>query len=399
MGPPGRRVRAGRPVPPPAGPEGPIREELSVSAVDCIKIPHTDEAWRAYVESSPQALPFHHPSWIELGRECYGHRPFVLALRGPDGELLGGLPVAEAKSLSQRTRWVALPYTDRCPPLVRDGLSPTLVADRLDRARRESGMASLEVRSELGSPRQEATVALLHRLTLDPDPERLLSSLRGSHAGRNARRAMRDGVEVWRASERSDLVQTYYRFHTQTHHRHGAPVQPRRFFELLWDRVLEPGHGMLLLAGRGGVPMAGAVFLFSKRTVVYKYGGSDPEHLRLRPNFALFWEAIRWSCEAGYETLDFGRTDFDNEGLRRFKVGWGATETPLRYTLLADRIREDWPSNPRQLASRVLGRSPAFVARAVGALLYRYAVTATSSAPDPAETRPQGRSSSARDTT
>ena len=46
---------------------------------------------------------------------------------------------------------------------------------------------------------------------------------------------------------------------------------------------------------------------------------------------------IRWACEAGFHTLDFGRTDVDNEGLRSFKRSWGASEVELAYTYLADR--------------------------------------------------------------
>ena len=42
-------------------------------------------------------------------------------------------------------------------------------------------------------------------------------------------------------------------------------------------------------------------------------------------------EAIRWGCEHGMRTLDFGRTHWGQEGLRSFKLAWGAEERELRY--------------------------------------------------------------------
>jgi CelD/BcsL family acetyltransferase involved in cellulose biosynthesis len=360
-----------------------LEESRTYSSVDpaaeLVRLSHADDAWRHLVDSSPNALPFHQPAWLDVVRECYGHRPFVLGLCGDDGTLAAGLPVVEARSLSHRKQWVALPYTDRCPPLALEGTSLERFARGLDQARAKTGRPTLEVRSALSGPFQEATVGLLHTLALDPDPDRVFASLRRSHAERNVKRAWRDGVEVWRATDRADLADTYFRFHVQTHRRHGAPVQPRRFFELLWDKVIGPGHGLLLLAGQRGTPVAGAVFLLSRSTVVYKYGGSDPDYWQLRPNYALFWEAIRWSCEHGHATLDFGRTDFGNEGLRRFKLGWGTAETPLRYTLLADRPHDDWPGRMNPGVSSVLSWAPDVVSRGVGALLYRYAISAHTS--------------------
>ena len=41
---------------------------------------------------------------------------------------------------------------------------------------------------------------------------------------------------------------------------------------------------------------------------------------------------IRWACENGYRELDFGRTDLEQDGLREFKRGWGAEESPLHHT-------------------------------------------------------------------
>jgi lipid II:glycine glycyltransferase (peptidoglycan interpeptide bridge formation enzyme) len=128
--------------------------------------------------------------------------------------------------------------------------------------------------------------------------------------------------------------------------------------------VIDANLGYVLLAEVGGAPVAGAVFLTYNRTVVYKYGASDSQSWRVRPNHLLFWEAIRMACNAGYATFDFGRSDMGDTGLRRFKDGWGTHEVPLVYATLADRA-------PGHAAGRL-----SVAARAVillGETLYRYA--------------------------
>ena len=77
-----------------------------------------------------------------------------------------------------------------------------------------------------------------------------------------------------------------------------------------------------------------------RRTLTYKYGASDVAFLDRRPNNLLFAEAIGYGVEHGFERLDFGRTDYDNPGLRTFKLGWGATEHQLAYTYLGAPGRE-----------------------------------------------------------
>ena len=64
---------------------------------------------------------------------------------------------------------------------------------------------------------------------------------------------------------------------------------------------------------------------------MYKYGASDRRYQELRPNNLVFREGIRDLCGKGVRTLSFGRTDLHHEGLRQFKLSWGAVEKTLQY--------------------------------------------------------------------
>jgi CelD/BcsL family acetyltransferase involved in cellulose biosynthesis len=317
--------------------------------------------WRDFVDSRPDALPFHHPAWMTTLAESYGYRSFVLGL-DDDGGLAGGLPMMQV-----RKRWISLPFTDYCPPL---GIAGPRLAELLDEARLRGGVARVELRAELEGAYADAG-AVRHVLALDPDPAAILRTFHRSQVQRNIKRAERSGVVVRRARSIADLTDRFYGLHVGTRRRLGVPVQPRRFFARLWERMIEPGLGFVLLAEAGDRPVAGAVFLAYGETVIYKFGASDAGSWGLRPNHALFWDAIRASCEDGHRWFDFGRTDLEDAGLRRFKAWWGSEEIPLTYATLADRP----PGRKRsgRALAPVIRHSPPWVGRAIGELLYKHA--------------------------
>jgi hypothetical protein len=50
----------------------------------------------------------------------------------------------------------------------------------------------------------------------------------------------RSGVIVSLAEDEDDLTSTFYELHTATRRRLGVTVQPRRYYSLVWRRILEP---------------------------------------------------------------------------------------------------------------------------------------------------------------
>ena len=280
----------------------------------------------------------------------------------------------EIRKQFHRPRWVSLPFTDRCPPLATDEVMTARLVDLADRARQQANVARLEVHADLpGREVHRQPRGVAHVLSLSPDPELTFQRFSRSQVQRNVRKAERVGLTLRRAAKAEDLTESFYRLHLRTRRRLGVPVQPRRFFDLMWRRVIAPGWGFVLLAYRGELPIAGAVFLTSGRTVVYKFGASEPSFWPLRPNNLIFWDAIRWSCENGFAAFDFGRSDFDDRGLRNFKSGWGAVEEPLVYATVGGAP----PRVGRLMGASVLAplirRSPLWLCRAIGEATYRYA--------------------------
>jgi CelD/BcsL family acetyltransferase involved in cellulose biosynthesis len=333
-----------------------------------------DRRWAAFVEGHSNATPFHHPSWGELLARCYRFRAFALAWTDAMGRITGGLPIIEVRSPVGGRRWVSLPFTDACAPLTDMSSATTRLVEELDDARRQAGVSRLEVRGDLRGPGASTSpTAVIHTLPLDGGGDTIYrTSLRPS-VRKWIAAAERGGVVVRREGSRIALTRSFYNLHLQTRRRLGVPVQPRRYFDLLWSEMIAPGLGFLLLAYVNDAPVAGAVFLSWNGTVIYKYGASDPTYWKLHPNHLLMWTGLRWGCDNGAHTFDFGRSDFASEGLRQFKRSWGARESTLVYTAMGGQAAAR-PSDGRfhAMARAVVCRSPLWACRGLGELLYRY---------------------------
>lgn len=334
----------------------------------------TDPRWKDFITQHPGATPFHHPDWAGLVASCYGFRAFAVATTDQKGAIRTGLPVVQVRRLGGGVTWVSLPYTDYCPPLASGTHEEEELASALQQASRSAHVRRVEIRGPLAGAPATGQTALRHRLRLDDDPSGVYAGFHRSQVQRSIRRAEREGLTVRAAAGPSDLVDTFYGLHLRTRRRQGVPVQPRRFFRLLWERAVSTGLGSALIVEASGRPVAAAVFLTWNGTVIYKFGASEASAWPMRPNHLLFWHAIRTACEQGHRWFDFGRTDIGHAGLRDFKLSWGALEEPLVYRTLGGKP-DPSPGNGGR-AARMLGpvirRSPLLVCRAFGETLYRY---------------------------
>ena len=336
-----------------------------------------DPRWNRFARSRQDALPFHHASWGSLVAECYDHRAIALVLLESD-EVVAGVPAIEIRNcVTRRRRWVSLPFTDHCPPLARDKPALDAFAASLGELRRQADVSRIEFRSELPLPGLPAEPrAYLHTVDLGVGKEDLFRSFDRSQVQRSIRRSERDGVVVRRAERACDVTHIYYRLHVDTRRRHGVPTQPRRFFRLVWDRLLEPGLGFLSLAYAAGEPVAGAIFLTGGgRTISYKYAASDSRHWNVRPNHAVIWDGMCWAGDNGFGKFDFGVTHLPDQSLRAFKARWGAREaTVVDMTLGGEaRTSRSLPTLVRRGAAPLIRRAPRWVCRGLGATFYRYA--------------------------
>ena len=348
-----------------------------MEVVDPTGIPGWDERLACH----PDATVFHTAAWARVLSETYRYKPLYFTA-AEDDRIVALFPFMEIQSWLTGIRGVSLPFTDECTPILSDGIDfESAISQMIDFAA-SHGWRTLEFRGRVrGMDKMDAAVEYLsHVLELTEKEEVLFSRFR-PNVQRNIRKAERVGIEV--ENDRTlPGVREFYRLNCLTRRDHGLPPQPVLFFENLRKHILEKDLGTLLLARYRGKAIAGAVFLHFGRKAIYKYGASDPHHQHLRANNLVFREGIRvlcgrgirTLCTRGFQTLSFGRTDLAHEGLRQFKLSWGARETRLHYFRFDVRSK-DWLTGQKARVSPwegMISRLPIPVLRLVGSIAYRH---------------------------
>ncbi len=351
-----------------------ISENSSLRLVNPLGIPDWDEK----ALKSPECSFFHSQCWARTLSDAYGYIPVYFAGTAPDESRFRRLfALMDISSILTGRRGVSLPFSDYCRPFApqedREGEFREMLGAAAAHGR-NSGWKYLEIRDGRNFPEHASHYSSYYRHTLElPENEDLIFKQFQGSTKRNIRKALRAGLSV-SVSRSLEAVLSYYSLHGMLRKRHGMPPQPLYFFKSIHKNVIAPGKGFVILASYQGKPVAGAVFVLFGRKAVYKYGASDLSYQHLRANDLVMWEAIRLLVRSGFQSLCFGRTDMDNEGLRRFKSGWGTKESIIRYYKL-DLKKDRLITAGREgagLVKAVMGRMPVPVLNIIGHILYRH---------------------------
>jgi CelD/BcsL family acetyltransferase involved in cellulose biosynthesis len=346
----------------------PVASAISLRILD----PLQDNEWDRLVISHPDYTFFHSAAWAKVLTTTYRHKPFYLHFSRRD-QPVALVPFMEIKSRFTGRRGVSLPFSDSCSPLVFDQSESERVIATISKLAREREWKYVELRGGREMLPAGAVAARQfygHKLVLSRGADQLLVRFAGP-VRRAIRKAEKSGLTVQVATTR-EAVREYYRLHVRTRRRHGIPPQPLSFFFNLHRDAIEGGQGFIVLARNGGRCVAAAVFLQFGEKAVYKFGASNEAFQGLRGNNLVMWEAIRVLTQDGYQSLDFGRTDIENEGLRRYKMGWGTEETVMEYFEFDSRT-EAWKTSSSfgvGFYNKIFRRSPLLLNRLAGSIIY-----------------------------
>jgi len=328
--------------------------------------------WDEFIVDFPTATIFHSSFWANVLNKSYSYSPQYFTLYHQH-LLEFMLPVMDISNRITGKRGVSLPFTDFCEPLIKDSLETTKIAEQIIETAALLNWKNIEFRggNRLFQKQTHSLQYYRHFLLMD-DEAKLLKNLKDSYR-RNIRKAERNGIIV-KIDNSPDSLEEFYKLNCITRKKHGLPPQPIKFFRNVFDQIIKNRYGCIFQARFQNKIIASAIYFHFNNTAIYKYGASDIAHLPLRANNLLMWEAIKYFSAQNYQLLDFGKTEFINEGLRRFKKGWGSTEEIFhyyKYNFLTQKFETDrnketgWYNN-------VFKNMPTPVLKLIGKILYRY---------------------------
>lgn len=337
--------------------------------------PTGEAGWDSRVASMQGVTFFHSSAWAAVLRDSYGFSPRYLAIVQA-GVVRALLPLLEARSWLAGKRGVSLPFTDECSALTTslDQSTALVEAALIEGESRHWRFVEFRGGHDSLGGQPESQAFLGHRLSLTAPVGKLLEQLEAS-VRRAIKKSERSGVEI-EVSTSLQAVETFYQLHCRTRRRHRLPPQPFSFFRNIHRHVLERDQGFLVLARHGGRPIAASVFFHFGTKALYKFGASDERFQQFRGNNLVMWEGIKRLAQRGFEELTFGRTSLGEDGLRRFKLGWGAQEYRIAYRRYDFSKRQFISTKNRAYGwhNHVFRAMPLPILRFAGARLYRHLI-------------------------
>jgi hypothetical protein len=339
--------------------------------------PLSDPRWNSFIERHSSSSIFHTSGWLLALKSTYRFEPVAITTSPPGQELSNSIAFCRVESWLTGRRLLSLPFSDHCDPLADSPGGLELLFEGLREIQGRDQWSYIELRPKapifqdkrIPSGFAYSKAYCFHELDLRPSLERLSSSFHKDCVLRKIRRAERDGLS-YEAGRSEEMLHKFYALQVLTRRRQKVPPQPYRWFKNLLQCFGE--KLTIWVASFEGRAIASLITINHGKTVVYKYGCSDDRYSSHGGTQLLFWRVIQQAKEMGFESLDLGRSDCENQGLIDFKTRWGSARTELKYLrnpAVNASESSDWKF---VLARKLAAFVPGLPLSWAGTLLYRH---------------------------
>ena len=333
--------------------------------------PLREPTWDDVVTLHRDGTCFHTSAWARVLHHTSKHRPYYVQFFHRR-RLVAVIPLMEIRSPFTGRRGVCLPFSDLCEPLCFEPDALGFVRDRLLSFAQQRRWRHVEIRGgrsiQLGP--EAASRFYGHTLQFSSDCTQIFRRF-ASSVRRAIRKAERSEVSAM-AVRNHQAVGDFYQLHVETRRRHGVPPQSASFFRNIYEHIIKPGLGFIVLVRRGSRTIAAAIFFQFGNNAIYKYSASDRRFQEFRANNLVLWHAIQFLVRAGVERIHFGRTECENDGLRRFKLSWDTQEQIINYYRVHPSGRQCLnPARPESgCYKKIFGKLPLVLNRVAGSIIY-----------------------------
>jgi hypothetical protein len=322
--------------------------------------------WDNYIIGNDESNIFHTSNWIKLIINTYNYKLFWIAYYNHESNKVFYLPFAQ-----KGKRIINFPYCDYFKSM---SINDNMFDDILKYLLNEniiSNNIKCEIKDNINSKYMVSELmAVIHTKQFTNNFSETEKKFSDIHK-RNTRKAIKYGLKTI-IDKSLDGIEQYFKLHLITRKRQGIPSQPKLFFYNLYNEIIKTGLGFVCLVYKNDIAVAGGVFLHFNNTFTYKFGASDPKYLYLKPNNLMFYDMIKYSVENGYMLFDFGKTDIDNVGLRKFKSGWDAEEKPLYFSFFPSNTKNKYFNILKEnILAPIIKNSPKIICRILGELFYK----------------------------
>ncbi len=333
--------------------------------------PWTDAAsWDAYVQQAAGASNYHQWGWKAVVEETFGHRTHYLAATA-NGAIRGVLPLVEMKSVLFGHFLISMPFFNYGGVLAdtRDA-QDALLAKAAETAG-NSGARHIELRqgNALESAWQLSTAKVAMVVPVNKPPAEIMAKL-SSRLRNKIRHSQKHGLEVkWGGAE---AVEDFYPVFAENMRNLGTPVYSKSLFLNVCRHF--PEQTKIMTVWDDHTPVAATLVTAFRKFVELPWIASTEAARKHYSTYLLYWTALEWASQNGYEAVDLGRCT-PGGGTHQFKQQWNAQEVPLHwYYWMAAGVPMPHlrPDNPKyRLAINVWQRLPLWLVNRIGPPIVR----------------------------
>jgi FemAB-related protein (PEP-CTERM system-associated) len=334
--------------------------------VHSLKVYNT-AAWESYVIKSGSSHSYHRAGWKNVIERSFGHKTYYLSAGNHASDVKGILPLVHIKSSLFGNYMVSLPYFNYGGICADSREACSSLLDEAIRIAQEVKAEHIELRhvgeNIFDLPVKTAKMSM--RLSLPEEPDTLWKSL-PSKLRSQIRRPEKEDMQV--KIGREDDLDGFYKVFSMNMRDLGTPVYPKTFFQNILAEFPETAR-ICSVYTKDGEPVASGFLVGFKAILEIPWASSKKEFNRYSPNMLLYWSVLKFACENGYKTFDFGRSS-PGEGTYRFKEQWGAQPVQLywHYWMCNGGILPELnPKNPKyQMAIKIWKKLPVPITKIIG---------------------------------
>jgi len=284
--------------------------------------PKNEQIWDEFNASSPEGTLFHSLRWKQIAENLSG-TPGEYFLLFKDDEIFGLFPLTEHVIRGFRGL-ISASYPQSLHVLLRDHRDPLalpFVVEELAGMENGTGPISFVCPASLHQETFEPVTRYPRfRYPFSPDdseedmvldlsrsPPDAIWSTFTKKKRQGIRRFEKDGFVVTEAQTLEDLYR-FYQFHDKNIMHIEGTLRPLSHFVDIWNTM--PDKTRITSLSRGCLVAGGVLTLIdtAHRSVTLTYLSLNRDLPNIyTPSHYIFWEAIRWAWENGFQRVSFGR--------------------------------------------------------------------------------------------
>lgn len=325
--------------------------------------------WDDFVSNHPGSSIYHLSNWRHIVGSAFGKRWCVVAVLKA-GRIRGGVPLVHMKSILFGNCLVSMPYVNYGGLLIEDenDIEPLLQGIQATRKQLKADHVELRHLSSLNISLPARFEKVSMWLSLPTTSDELLKSFKPKLRSQ-IRKGEKNGLVVRQGG--GELLNDFYTVFTENMRDLGTPVYSKMFFQLILESFPKTSR-LLVVYGQDAHPLACGFLLGYRDRLEIPWASSLRAFNYLQTNMFLYWNCLKFACEEGYKTFDFGRSTRDSSTYR-FKEQWGAC--PINhywhYQLSHEQsLPQLNPQNPKfRLAIAMWQRLPIPITKILGPII------------------------------